>query len=192
VPNSRLRYYLIASKRAFDDPRGRDCLLADDEAIDFLGLPQVPTKHPLSHYLDEESGDDRSLALPDKTLLRYGRVLDIVAEESGQSCCFTKAYGKYAEGTGSVLRRGGDLDACYGQYERAIDDAARLSALRPLGLRFFSPAEIARLLGFPATFSFPEDTSLRQRYRVLGNSLSVTVVAALAKKLFIHWGQRGD
>jgi hypothetical protein len=30
-------------------------------------------------------------------------ILDIVRQDSTNSCCFTKAYTKYAEGTGKIL-----------------------------------------------------------------------------------------
>ena len=55
-------------------------------------------------------------------------------------------------------------------------DAETLASLR---LRFFSPAEIARLHGFPDTHRWPDKTTLRQRYKMLGNGLSVTVVSHL-------------
>ena len=57
--------------------------------------------------------------------------------------------------------------------------------MKELRLRHFSPTEIAGLLGFPrGAFSFPEEASLLQRYRVLGNSLNVAVVARLMKIMF--------
>ena len=49
----------------------------------------------------------------------------------------------------------------------------------------------ARILGFPSNdaassppFRFPEETTTAQRYRVLGNSLNVAVVARLMRILF--------
>ncbi|XP_051266222.1 tRNA (cytosine(38)-C(5))-methyltransferase isoform X4 [Dicentrarchus labrax] len=47
----------------------------------------------LEHYL-----------LPPKTLLRYALLLDIVRPTCRRSVCFTKGYGRYVEGTGSVLQ----------------------------------------------------------------------------------------
>lgn len=47
------------------------------------------------------------------------------------------------------------------------------------GLRYFTEHEIARLMGFPDTLEFPEGMNRKQRYRVLGNSLSVDVVSTL-------------
>ncbi|XP_068437838.1 tRNA (cytosine(38)-C(5))-methyltransferase isoform X3 [Clinocottus analis] len=42
--------------------------------------------------------------LPPKTLLRYALLLDIVQPTCRRSVCFTKGYGRYVEGTGSVLQ----------------------------------------------------------------------------------------
>ena len=48
-----------------------------------------------------------------------------------------------------------------------------------LGFRFFTPSEIAALHGFPRSFTFPKDVTVRQARKCLGNSLSVTVVSEL-------------
>ena len=55
--------------------------------------------------------------------------------------------------------------------------------LRTLGLRYFTPGEVARLHSFPASFSFPGSTTRRQQYALLGNSLSVRVVSTLLRHL---------
>ena len=65
------------------------------------------------------------------------------------------------------------------------DERARLSTeeLKSLGLRYFSPREIARLHSFPESFSFPQHVTLRQQYALLGNSVSALVVADLLRYL---------
>ncbi len=86
-----------------------------------------------------------------------------------------------------MIHQSGDLDLAYLEARAAAengDEPKRLEILRSLHLRFFTPREIARLLGFPdGRFSFPEDSSRLHRYRVLGNSLNVTVVAHLIRVL---------
>lgn len=78
-----------------------------------------------------------------------------------------------------------------------FDDPA---SLLDLGLRFFTPTEVARLHAFPIdgeadvhaflddsdrssigrhSFAFPEKLSLAQKWRLLGNSLNVRVVGVL-------------
>lgn len=61
-------------------------------------------------------------------------------------------------------------------------------------LRYFSGIEIARLMGFPVsmpnistasgsacTFSFPDSCSMKQQWKLLGNSLNVRVAARVAE-----------
>ncbi|KRZ21166.1 DNA (cytosine-5)-methyltransferase [Trichinella pseudospiralis] len=50
-------------------------------------------------------------------------------------------------------------------------------------LRFFTPIEIQRLMGFPETFVFPEKISIRQRYQLLGSSVNVFIVSKLIQSI---------
>jgi len=189
VPNSRLRYYAVAKRKDFQWSRQCEGLQKDfsvlEESLVTLG-PSIQTG-ALSSFLDDNPTD--AFLLEDKILTKYGKILDIVNRDSTQSCCFTKSYGQYYEGTGSVLHQSADLDAAYALAELATKtgdsttDDSISAALRPLRLRFFSPAEIARLLAFPPTFSFPVEISVKQRYKTLGNSLNVGVVAILIHHL---------
>ena len=62
--------------------------------------------------------------------------------------------------------------------------AFALSLTRHGGVRsYFTPAEVARLHGFPASFAFPAHVTTLQRYALLGNSLSCHVVAPLLTHL---------
>ena len=85
---------------------------------------------------------------------------------------------------GSLIQQSGDLDALYSRARQEPDEDKRVEILKELRLRRFSPSEIARILGFPSTFRFPEETTTAQRYRVLGNSLNVSVVAKLMRIMF--------
>jgi tRNA (cytosine38-C5)-methyltransferase len=53
----------------------------------------------------------------------------------------------------------------------------------PLGRRYFTPSEVARLHGFPASFTFPAHVTRLQQFALLGNSLSVDCVAPLLQHL---------
>ncbi|KAI8503900.1 tRNA (cytosine-5-)-methyltransferase [Branchiostoma belcheri] len=140
----------------------------------------------ISEFLETHSKEEEDqLLLPDKLLDRYWKVLDIVTPSSRRSCCFTKAYGHYTEGTGSVLFCQTDVDAkeIFRKVAKSEDQSERLDLLHQLKMRFFSPREVASLHCFPLEFSFPEATTTKQRYRVLGNSLNAHVVAELFKLL---------
>lgn len=72
------------------------------------------------------------------------------------------------------------------------EDAVRI--LDPLQLRYFSPSELLRIFGFnpptdssePSNFKWPDPklVSARSRYKLIGNSVNVTLVQALIEYLF--------
>ena len=165
---------------------------------------------PLSDYLDPADSPDLSAhAVPDHILERYGSATDLVDRTSRRSCCFTKNYSRYIKGTGSLVCEGGgggeggggegggggaasgsssSLDASAASVSLPAPLLAdpldkSLEALRPLRPRFFAPREIARIHGFPEEFEFPSTLSMKKRYELLGNSLSIQVVAALLRFL---------
>ncbi|KAL6488687.1 hypothetical protein MHYP_G00024280 [Metynnis hypsauchen] len=136
----------------------------------------------LQDFLEEEGQrtDMDHYLLPAKTLLRYALLMDIVSPNCRRSVCFTKGYGHYVEGTGSVLQSCTDveLESVFKSLE-VLSEEEKLKQLSRLKLRYFTPREIANLMGFPSHFTFPPRISVKQQYRVLGNSLNVHVVAKL-------------
>ncbi|KAJ2187701.1 hypothetical protein EV181_002609 [Coemansia sp. RSA 532] len=183
-PNSRTRYYLLAKL----DAQPRECL--DDEVFPpqfrykvsgaELISPTVDSdghvdfekdvwKHADVRQIKEfmESLSDAEAAnyqISQKVLDKHGYVHDVVTPLDYRTCCFTKGYTHYAEGTGSILQTSGVV----GKDPMTVENT-----------RYFTPREVANLMGFPAEFSFSDITSNRQRYRLLGNSLSVSVVSVL-------------
>lgn len=130
--------------------------------------PPSPSPHPLADYLDPAPAAE-ALYLPSATVARFGdglRLLD-PADPAAYATCFTAGYGRSLMHAGAYLRCG----------ER---------------VRRFSPEEIARLLGFPASFAFPPEIPLRKRWHLLGNSLSVTAVREVLRDGFgIEHGSDG-
>ncbi|KAK9932804.1 hypothetical protein M0R45_020026 [Rubus argutus] len=111
-------------------------------------------------------------SVPLSLIERWGSAMDIVYPDSKRCCCFTKSYYRYVKGTGSLLATG----------QPKIQDKA--SSLKEQCLRYFTPREVANLHSLPESFQFPQHISLRQRYALLGNSLSISVVAPLLRYLF--------
>ncbi|KAK9682647.1 hypothetical protein RND81_10G087100 [Saponaria officinalis] len=109
--------------------------------------------------------------VPRSLIDRWGSAMDIVYADSKRCCCFTKSYYRYVKGTGSLLAT------------IQPELKGKVSPLEQQGLRYFTPREVANLHSFPKEFRFPEHISLRQRYALLGNSLSVAVVGPLIKYL---------
>ncbi|NXO21970.1 TRDMT methyltransferase, partial [Cisticola juncidis] len=134
----------------------------------------------LKDFLEEENKEMSQYFLPPKSLLRYAFLLDIVKPTCRRSTCFTKGYGHYVEGTGSVLQTAVDvqLESVFKHIDELPEDE-KLMKLSTLKLRYFTPREIANLHGFPLEFGFPEKLTIKQCYRLLGNSLNVHVVAKL-------------
>ncbi|OLY77802.1 tRNA (cytosine(38)-C(5))-methyltransferase [Smittium mucronatum] len=138
------------------------------------------SSHKISDFIDNlTEAEFKTYSIDQKVLDTHGYVFDVVMPSSYRSCCFTKSYKHYNEGTGSVLQISGTV---------GIDKQTSLNT------RYFTEYEVARLLGFPNEFTFtgdlnqdhPETVTLKQRYKLLGNSLSVVVVSNLITRLVNH------
>ncbi|XP_017269527.1 tRNA (cytosine(38)-C(5))-methyltransferase isoform X2 [Kryptolebias marmoratus] len=224
IPNSRLRYFLLAKISAESSSfrakskvsSAATCPAKSDVPSDLSptcpspGQPvdktpgghlfkletavevqrKISQNHDLSvrqiqdflEPLTEENMQHHLLA--PKTLLRYGLILDIVQPKCRRSVCFTKGYGRYVEGTGSVLQccTETEIESVFTGLDR-LSEKDKLEQLLKLKLRYFTPREVANLMGFPPRFSFPKNISTIQQYKVLGNSLNVVVVARLLQLL---------
>jgi tRNA (cytosine38-C5)-methyltransferase len=133
---------------------------------------------PIRDFLEShDASSAAALAVPAKVIdsPAQASAIDVVAAHCVHSSCFTKGYMKFTVGTGSVLQTVSPPLA----HPIARDSAA----LRKAALRYFSPREIANLHGFPRSFKLGS-VSAKQQYKLLGNSLSVTVVQALLAHLF--------
>lgn len=146
------------------------------------GNCEVFSNGRISDYLEKDKPDEyfEDFLLSEKVLSKFALLLDIVTVHSERSCCFTKAYGHYAEGTGSVLKMA-DIDdtEIFCKYRDLSNEKQKSQLLSVLRLRYFTPREVANLHGFPTEFCFPASVSVKQKYRLLGNSLNVHVVSEL-------------
>lgn len=138
---------------------------------------------PLCEYLEDLSGDERTqlLVRPDDIRKRTNFTFDVVQSTSKKCSTFTKAYGSHHFfGSGSFLQTEKLDDVYNGTFSN--EDLIRCVP------RFFSPTEIAKLHFFPVGkgFSFPEDITLKQKWRLLGNSLNVKVVQIILQNL-LKW-----
>uniref|UniRef100_A0A8D2DHQ1 tRNA aspartic acid methyltransferase 1 n=1 Tax=Sciurus vulgaris TaxID=55149 RepID=A0A8D2DHQ1_SCIVU len=106
----------------------------------------------LKDFLEDDI-DTNQYILPPKSLLRYALLLDIVKPTCRRSTCFTKGYGSYIEGTGSVLQTAEDvqIETIYKSLTN-LPQEDKITKLSMLKLRYFTPKEIANLLGFPPEF----------------------------------------
>ncbi|HEV8239217.1 MAG TPA: DNA (cytosine-5-)-methyltransferase [Thermoanaerobaculia bacterium] len=170
VPNRRRRFYLVASRERlrgwtapFEDPASTSeanasvatALVASSAAATESSIAPLP---PLAAYVD--SHDAAELRVSAELFERYAHAVDVVdADDPGAiASTFTAAYGRSPVRAGSYLRRNGIV-------------------------RRFSPREILRLLGFPATYELPTDLPLANAWRLVGNSLSVPAVREVLSAL---------
>ncbi|CAM6033086.1 unnamed protein product [Sphagnum compactum] len=160
-------------RRASEDGRGIDVSQMELQQ-------QLDARETASLLLEADDDKWEHYKLPVNVVERWGDVFDIVTRDSRSCCCFTKSYGRYAKGTGSLLATKNESSLT----QQGTLDVSKGVPITSLGLRYFTPREIANLHSFPAEFSFPHYVSLRQRYALLGNSLSVAVVAALLRYLY--------
>jgi len=166
VPNSRLRYYLLAKRSPL-----KFNYIVQEILYQIPNYENILPVRQIEEFLCNDI--DEQYMVPENIILKKGMLFDIVSKNSINSCCFTKGYGRLVEGSGSVLQTG--------ETSNISDN----SSLLPLKLRYFSPREIARLHYFPDTFNLCEDVlSRRQLYQLLGNSLNCLVVSELIKYLF--------
>ena len=66
-------------------------------------------------------------------------------------------------------------------------DPSPTTILAPLRLRYFSPEELSRLFGLGTDtrrFAWPAEVTTKSKYRLIGNSVNVHVVAELVDYLF--------
>ncbi|KAI0791822.1 S-adenosyl-L-methionine-dependent methyltransferase [Abortiporus biennis] len=204
VPNSRLRYYLLAKFGApfahlngSEDAHvwrhipGKGTDWADPRSDLAANAHQYVT--PLEDYLDLAMNETEftRFSVSDKVLEKWGRLFDIVLPSSRRSCCFTRGYTKLAERAGSILQMNEALDTTE-VFDRFLEaqksgDPEAVRILDCLRLRYFSPDELLRIFCFQKSgdepFKWPKDISLKTQYKLIGNSVNVRVVRELIEYL---------
>ena len=193
VPNSRLRYYLLArlqplafSNSLANTPYQNSDILIKYVPKCFSSYVCNATLLPIANFLEHNLSDEElsNYLIPDDMLRKYAMAFDIVSPCSLSSCCFTRSYYRYAVGTGSILHynHSADLELAYSTYQTA-ENKDCVKYLKELQLRYFTPREVANLMCFPNDHKFPVNLTLEQCYRLLGNSVNVLVVSTLLNYL---------
>ncbi|CAG8548912.1 7077_t:CDS:2 [Acaulospora colombiana] len=163
IPNARLRYYLAARKAegvSGSSSRVLTTIPGDLGAVESEGIKKI------ADYLDPLP--DQSTLVPERILVRWGK------DDVG--------YTHLIEGSGSILQINEEMDTTeafneFAARQEAGDDDA-VSTLHKLVLRYFSPEELLRLfyLSRPTRpFVWPQNTSRKSKYRLIGNSVNVEV-----------------
>ncbi|KAK0478182.1 S-adenosyl-L-methionine-dependent methyltransferase [Armillaria novae-zelandiae] len=188
TPAQRPSYILVENVAGFETSSTRQVLLASLCDLEYSvreyyllarrkpwvsGMDKGVLKEiPGQDYLDH---DGEEYMVPDRVLTKWGRLFDIVLPGDRKTCCFTSA--------GSILQMNEELDTTktFNEFLPTAD----LAILRPLRLRYFTPNELLRIFDFDSSlFQWPDDVSRKTKYRLIGNSVNVRVVAALLDHLF--------
>lgn len=183
IPNTRNRYYCLARRNQPFPFKINTILSRLPNKTDDFECPTIKTV--LSSLNDDKNYADYLLS--DDNLLKRVGLFDITHANSTNTMCFTKAYTHYAEGTGSIYCpvSKNQLEEVLSEIkDETLSSEDKLAKLKMLKLRYFTPAEVAKLMSFPPKFTFPLDTTNRQRYRVLGNSINVAMVGKLIELLY--------
>lgn len=142
--------------------RKRAYLLASRSGLRPLE-PAVVQHRRLSDLLQHEAQTDaaQGMAVPQRWLEKYAKAIDLIdpANPDCEAACFTSSYGYSAIRSGSYIKQRDSV-------------------------RFFTPDEILRCLGFLAGFRWPQSVPLRRRWALAGNSLSLPVVRWVLNRVF--------
>ncbi|XP_076235538.1 tRNA (cytosine(38)-C(5))-methyltransferase [Calliopsis andreniformis] len=197
IPNTRYRYYLLAKRKnlkfCFDHlashfnlpentlkllPKSKHALLVEESST--CDSEIIKKSYNLENIL--ENVEESEYLIPKKLLQKRASLLDIRTSQSNGSCCFTKAYAHYVEGTGSVYCPYSEevITQKFSEANKYSEQSPEISEiLGGLRLRYFTPREVCRLMCFPENFTFPEHITRKQKYRLLGNSINIYVVSKL-------------
>jgi tRNA (cytosine38-C5)-methyltransferase len=120
IPNSRLRYYMLARTSAPFEPKADEEEEEEEEKKVWRCIPNEPHMEAfkeedgreIREYLDSALTDDEEeeYSVPDKILGKWGRLFDIVLPSSKRTCCFTRGYTHLVERSGSILQVEEELD----------------------------------------------------------------------------------
>jgi site-specific DNA-cytosine methylase len=165
-PNRRPRVYLIAWQNSALTP----CIQwLDHPSTNQLNSPHVPSR--LAELIDRTINRDNHpwLWLDESTCERFKHALDRVM--------IPELVGYGDPGDSSIAKA--TTTACFASgYATSIVRSGSV-IWHEKGWRKFSPREVANLLGFPPSFSLPGELGPKRLWQLLGNSLSLPVVAGL-------------
>jgi tRNA (cytosine38-C5)-methyltransferase len=200
LPNDRPRYFSIAVKKeSVEDERSSEsegvaCLQVYKEVPPTTILTAIPALEVkpanevadsdlpcISSFLDK-AADHGVLQVPSKVFQGNAAwCFDIVTPSSRRSSCFTQSYGRYIRGTGSVLYQDENRELNLVAPEDRTFDEDWAKDLDFSKMRYFSGMEMARLMGFSNSFSFPSHISNKQQWKLIGNSLNVRVASRVVE-----------
>eukprot|EP00434_Breviolum_minutum_P013047 symbB.v1.2.011495.t1/scaffold772.1/size165093/2 len=117
---------------------------------------------------------------------------DIHQRSDRTSACLTKANGRLPFGHSPLVLQNEEEDKSLEQRPKLSSQGYGAGAATDhlwregLRVRYLSPAEQLRLMGFPESYSFPSSLKFKDICALVGNSLNCRVVASLLPYLFAN------
>eukprot|EP00929_Paragymnodinium_shiwhaense_P011197 TRINITY_DN11669_c0_g1_i3.p1 TRINITY_DN11669_c0_g1~~TRINITY_DN11669_c0_g1_i3.p1 ORF type:complete len:446 (-),score=87.67 TRINITY_DN11669_c0_g1_i3:378-1715(-) len=138
-----------------------------------------PSTQCIGDYLEDLTEEElNELIVPQITLEKpFARGLSYVDKLGVTTFCFTGHYGKVMHKASGSLLFAPESPSVVNK-----DDPASMYG----SVRFFSPKEVINMLGFPADFKLPLGMRLLHRYKIVGNSIGVTVCIELLRYLLFN------
>ena len=153
VPMRRPRYFVIAVRGEKGEHLKHNLQVARRQL-------SCVTRLPLSQFINPNLNKSElfaELAIAPEQAARFRAATDIVVPHLSDATviCFTRGYYDCRRASGSLIE---------------LPDGS---------LRRFAPEEILQLLGFEPGFAFPAQLSMREKLRLVGNSVDVRVIKFL-------------
>ena len=175
VPNSRLRYYIIANKNKKFKNNNKNVIVENWNEFNNINNKTIPTIKEYLNYSPMIESELKDFYISKNILSKESSIaMDIVTLNDNSTICFTKNYTKLMKGSGSILLIGDDNN-----NEEKKDLISLFGKLR-----YFTPKEILKFLNFNENFGFPKEITIKSQYKLLGNSINVKVVENIFKYLF--------
>ena len=199
VPNNRTRFYMICerSERFHGEQEtiytelSKEIVVCSEQSYQGKNLESSFTSQKsigflIDHYILPLSNEEIDELMISLEILRkpWAAGLSIVGRYDNNSFCFTSSYGKvFNKSSGSLFHMSTTSPLATNALDRSNMEQHHGH------IRLFSPKELLLLFGYPIDFQFPDTLSLLQQYRLIGNSISITVVQLLVLELFRPYHQ---
>ena len=200
IPNTRLRYFCLAQKKRPGDRTGK-LFVGKDPSLFLMARGDLPAEgttrlRPLSEFLLRKEDLDTAteslvqgpLAVSPELMRKFSYVkFDVAPPLATETSTVTKGYTKQIGKSGPLL--------CVKSWRNSLEEKPTfigekldyppsLERFRHLDpgndeVRFLSPRELLRLHGFPEEFDFPSHITPRQASALIGNSVTVPLLARL-------------
>lgn len=184
-PNTRKRFYLLATPVAGE----ADSASKPEVPLPGVGAPKVEPR-PVREFAGRAATSKaEDLCVTEKILERASAAswqIDIATASSTSTKTFTASYGKLAY-SGEGLSKAGPLILTEADSLAPAEETRRRFGVPPKELwervRYFAPAEVLAMQGYPDDWALPSWLNTRQQWRLIGNSINVEVVRCLLQRL---------